>query len=87
VAEEYIQGKYSYQYTGRGGLSWAEPYLVGVLALGWQLRPDISGQEMIRLLQLTSYHKGRGIQIIQPKVFVDSVKVYPKFKDKANNEN
>jgi hypothetical protein len=78
VAEEYNQGVYSYQYTGRGGLSWAEPYLVGVLALGWQLRPDISAQEMIKLLYLTSYKTENGAKIIQPKVFIDSVKVYPR---------
>lgn len=75
TAEEYDQGQCSYQYTGRGGLSWAEPYLVGVLALGWQLRPDISGLEMINLLLNTTYLKN-GAHIIQPKVFIDSVKLY-----------
>lgn len=82
VAEEYKLGEYSYTYWGRAGLSWAEPYLVGILALGWQLRPDISGQEMIRLLHSTSYFDKNGTKIIQPKVFVDSVKVYPMNKDK-----
>ncbi|MGB8491267.1 MAG: S8/S53 family peptidase, partial [Bacteroidales bacterium] len=77
VAEEYRQGEYSYTYCGRGGISWAEPYLVGVLALGWQLRPDISGQEMIRLLYLTSYHKDIKTKIIQPNAFIESVKGYP----------
>lgn len=82
VAEEYKTGEYSYTYCGTAGLSWAEPYLVGVLALGWQLRPDISGEEMIRVLHSTSYIDKDGIKIIQPKVFVDSVKDYPKDKDK-----
>jgi serine protease AprX len=82
VAEEYFKGEYSYQFTGRGGLSWAEPYLVGVLALGWQLRPDISGQEMIRLLHSSAYIKENGVKIIQPKGFVDSVNDYPKSKGK-----
>lgn len=76
VAEEYNQGVFSYTYCGRGGISWAEPYLVGVLALGWQLRPEISGQEMIRLLYSTSYFKEKRVKIIQPKVFIDSVKTY-----------
>jgi len=39
TVEEVTKGLYSYQYTGRGGLSWAAPYLAGVLAMGWQLRP------------------------------------------------
>lgn len=76
VAEEFRKGRHSYIYFGHGGISWAAPYLVGVLALGWQLRPDISGQEMIRLLQMTAYQKEGGIRIIQPKAFVDSVKAY-----------
>jgi hypothetical protein len=80
VAEQYRQGVYSYTYCGRGGISWAEPYLVGVLALGWQLRPDITGQEMIRLLYSSAYLKENGAKIIQPKAFVDSVKSYPKIK-------
>ncbi len=75
TAEEYNKGAFSYQYTGCGGLSWAEPYLVGILALGWQLHPNISGQEMIRLLRKTSYIKN-GMSIIQPIVFIDSVKLY-----------
>jgi serine protease AprX len=78
VAEEYNQGIYSYTYCGRGGISWAEPYLVGVLALGWQLRPEISGKEMIRLLYSTSYHTDNGTKIIQPEAFIESVKGYPK---------
>jgi len=77
VAEEYTKGECSYTYWGRGGLSWAVPYLVGTLALGWQLRPDISGQEMIKLLYSTSYSKENGMKIIQPKLFIDSVRVYP----------
>lgn len=78
IAEEYNQGTYSYTYCGRGGISWAEPYLVGVLALGWQLRPDISGQEMIRLIYSTSYRKDNKTKIIQPNAFIKSVKGYPK---------
>lgn len=33
-AEEYNKGDCSYQYTGRGGMSWTVPVLAGVLALG-----------------------------------------------------
>jgi serine protease AprX len=77
TAEEYNLGQFSYQYTGRGGISWAEPYLVGVMALGWQLRPDINGQEMIKLLFKSAYIKNMA-HIIQPSAFIDSVKVYKR---------
>ena len=76
TAEEYNAGSFSYQYTGRGGLSWAEPYLVGVMALGWQLRPDISGDEMILLVRKSAYVSTSGALIIQPEAFIDSVKAF-----------
>ena len=76
TAEEYIAGSFSYQFFGRGGLSWAEPYLVGVLALGWQLRPDISGDEMKLLIRKSAYLTYSGALILQPKAFIDSVKAF-----------
>ena len=76
TAEEHIEGSFSYQFTGRGGLSWAEPYLVGVIALGWQIRPEISGDEMILLVRKSAYLTNSGALIIQPKVFIDSVKAF-----------
>jgi len=44
-AEGIYARVFSYQYTGRGGLSWAEPYLVGVLALGWQINLIFQGKK------------------------------------------
>lgn len=76
TAQEYDLGKFSYQFTGRGGLSWAEPYLVGVLALGWQLRPDISGNEMLKLIFSTAYKDNYGSRFIQPNEFINAVKSY-----------
>lgn len=78
VAEEMKQGDYSYVYWGNGGISWSAPYLVGVMAMGWQLRPDISGSEMVRLLKESAYNKEEGVNIIYPKAFIDAVKIYPK---------
>jgi hypothetical protein len=56
-AESYRAGEYSYHHSGqrqgtRGihGVSWAPPYCTGVLALGWQVRPDLSGRRMRELL-------------------------------------
>lgn len=76
TAEEYDEGKPSYQYHGRGGLSWAEPYLVGVCALGWQIRNDISANEMVTLLRKSAFNSNQGGLIINPKAFIDSVKTY-----------
>jgi serine protease AprX len=74
TAEEYSKGNCSYQFSGIGGLSWAAPYLVGVLALGWQIRSDLSADEMVRLIHASAYKPSCGARIIQPRAFIDSVK-------------
>lgn len=74
-AEEYDQGNYSYQYTGRGGLSWAIPYLSGVLALGWQVRPDLTGEQLLEILYGSAYVTDGGLKIINPGAFIDMVRL------------
>jgi hypothetical protein len=73
VAEEYTQGRFGYQYTGVGGLSWAIPYAAGVLALGWQVNPVLPPGRMVELLRETAYLKD-GIKVINPVAFVDAVR-------------
>ena len=75
-AEEYDPGIYSYQYTGVGGLSWGIPYLAGVLALGWQIRPDLDGSQMLDLLFDSAYVTEDGAQIIDPVAFIESVRLF-----------
>lgn len=73
-AEEYQPGKHSYQYTGIGGLSWSIPYIAGVLALGWQVNPTLSGKEMMKLLGKAAFTQN-GVRIINPPAFIASVQV------------
>jgi subtilisin family serine protease len=75
TAETYHSGKYEYQYTGQGGLSWSIPYLTGILALGWQIRPELTGDEMIGIAFSSAYLKDGG-KIINPTAFIDSVRSY-----------
>lgn len=77
TAEEYVQGENGYQYTGRGGLSWSIPYLTGILAIGWQVRPDLTGKEMLGRAFSSAYIKD-GAKIINPSAFIDSVRNYHK---------
>lgn len=63
-----------YQYMGRGGLSWSIPYCAGVLAQGWQLRPEKSGPEMMDLLFQTAWHSRPDLFIIQPVAFINRLK-------------
>jgi serine protease AprX len=75
TAEEYDKGVCEYQYTGQGGLSWSIPYLTGVLALGWQARPELTGEKMLELAFKSAYLK-KGGRIINPPAFIDSIRAY-----------
>jgi hypothetical protein len=66
TAEEYVKGQCEYQYCHRGGLSWGIPYCAGVLALGWQVRPDITGPQMRELPFASAYTTAEGTKIINP---------------------
>ena len=64
------EGEFRYQYCGRGGLSWAIPYCAGVLAMGWQINPELSPEQMRELLFESAYNKSNGAKIINPKNFI-----------------
>jgi hypothetical protein len=70
TAEEYDVGAFGYQYCGRGGLSWSIPYCAGVLAMGWQLRPELTPEQMVHSLFQTAYVDDNGAQIINPQQFI-----------------
>lgn len=73
VAEEYIEGSPSYQYTGQGGLSWGIPYAAGVLALGWQINPALDNDQIVQILFDTCSIANDGSNIINPGAFIDAV--------------
>jgi len=78
VAEQHDPGKFSYTYCGTGGLSWAIPYCAGVLAMGWQVRPDLGPQQMRDLLFESAYKTRGGNKIINPEKFIELVKKAPR---------
>jgi len=72
TAQHYdYHGRNSYIYWGRGGLSWSIPYCAGVLAMGWQIRPELTGNEMKRILFNTAYRNKDGAKIINPVRFIE----------------
>lgn len=73
TAEECVKGNCSYQYTGRGGLSWAIPYCAGVLAMGWQISPELTSDEIVEIL-FNSAYENSGIKIIYPGEFIKLVR-------------
>ncbi|ODU56955.1 MAG: hypothetical protein ABT01_02905 [Clostridium sp. SCN 57-10] len=66
-----------YSKWGLGGLSWAAPYAVGVLAMGMQADPTRSVEELLDLLYETAYRLNdagqQGYGLIDPTAFVDAV--------------
>jgi hypothetical protein len=76
LAQELMKGVYCYRYEGVGGQSWAVPYVAGVLALGWQLRPDIPADRMRDILFASCHINDDGLQIIDPLAFIESIQNY-----------
>lgn len=74
TAEDSDIGEFGYQYWGRGGLSWAIPYCAGVLAMGWQVNPELSPEQMRELLYKSAHRKKNGAKIINPKRFIRLVR-------------
>lgn len=74
TAEQYTKTNFSYQYTGRGGLSWAIPYCSGVLAMGWQVNPELTQDEIVEILFKTAYITKDRCRIINPKEFINAIK-------------
>ena len=70
TAEEYIKGDFNYQYCGQAGLSWSIPYCSGVLAMGWQVRPELGPIQMRELLLKSAYKTPDGALIINPPEFI-----------------
>ena len=70
TAEQYSEEIPAYQYCGTGGRSWTIPYCAGVLALGWQIRPNAEPSQMRDLLFASAYTTCEGAKIIDPAEFI-----------------
>jgi serine protease AprX len=64
---------FSYQYTGIGGISWTVPYLSGVLAMGWQINPDLTNSQLLDMLYASAYVTNRNMKVIDPWAFIEIV--------------
>jgi len=76
LAQEFKKGEYDYRYDGVGGQSWAVPYVSGVLALGWQVNPELDYKTMKELLFQSSWVNENGLHFINPPEFIEAVKNY-----------
>ncbi|MHC4950864.1 MAG: hypothetical protein ACYTEU_07760 [Planctomycetota bacterium] len=81
TAEDRGKETCRYVYWGQGGLSWAIPYAAGVLAMGWQVWPEATPEQMKELLFQSAYTNKDGAKIINPPRFIN----YVKKAQKTNN--
>jgi serine protease AprX len=66
---------FSYQNVGQGGISWTVPYLSGVLAMGWQVNPALTGSQLLDLVYASAYVTNDDHLIINPQAFIEMVKL------------
>jgi serine protease AprX len=81
VAEEMPGRGRGYHYCGwkdstfgMFGTSWSMPYCTGVLALGWQVNPQVPAARMKELLFESAYAGPDGARVIDPTAFIQAVK-------------
>jgi hypothetical protein len=74
TAEQYQENRFTYQYNGRGGLSWTIPYVAGVLAMGWQVNPGLGPEQMKEILFNSAAKGQNGAKIIDPQRFIGMVR-------------
>ncbi len=75
TAEQYQKDRFTYQYNGQGGLSWAIPYVAGVLAMGWQVNPKLGPEQMKEILFNSAAKGQNGAKIINPQRFIAMVRM------------
>ena len=73
TAEQFEKGDYSFRYSGMAGVSWSVPYLAGVLALGWQVNPDLSQEQITDYIFETAYIYNEYYRIINPAAFIEKI--------------
>ena len=84
AATAYEDEPFGYAYRGGGrrsrrpkaknGYSATMPYAAGILAMGWQIRPDLPPAQMKDLLFESAYAHESGAKIINPPAFIDLIR-------------
>lgn len=72
-ASGYLNDKRQYIFTQAGGQSWSVPYIVGVIAMGLQVNPNLTKEQSMKYLYDSGYDF-RGGKIINPEGFINMVK-------------
>ena len=73
TAESIMVGVYAYTYTGNGGIIYSIPYAAGVFAMGWQVNPELTADEIVQILRDTAYVDASGYKYINPPAFIEYI--------------
>jgi len=68
-----ISEEYSYVYLGNGYIEFAIPYAAGVFAMGWQVKPELTADEIVQILRDTAYVDASGYKYINPPAFIEYI--------------
>lgn len=66
-------GQEQYMYNGKGGMSWAVPYLSGLFVLALQVNSDLTKEKMADVINKTATMNKRGLKVINPKGFIEAI--------------
>lgn len=58
-----------------GGLSWTAPYIEGLMAIGWQINPKLSAEELLEMMYKSAHRSSSMTRggLINPEGFVELV--------------
>ena len=62
-----------YTYYRQGGMSWAAPYIAGLAALAFQVKPDVQPDTILEQLVKTATHTKAG-PVVNPPGFIEAIK-------------
>jgi len=62
-----------YTFDRTGGMSWAAPYLAGLAALAYQIKPEIDPKTIVDLWLKTATQSDDGPMIVNPVGFIDAI--------------
>ena len=68
-----VEGKDAYTFWSKGGNSWGASYIAGVAALGIQVNPDLTVQQIDQLLYESGWDFLKG-KLINPVRFVEAAR-------------
>ena len=63
-----------YTFDRTGGMSWAAPYLAGLAALAYQVKPEIDPKTIVDLWLKTATQSDAGPMIVNPVGFIEAVR-------------